>query len=344
MMENRRLAFVLSLISVLIVTGCRKLTKPESDVNYPAAYVINGEGNSISIIQLATSAVVETADFKKGSWPHHIYCNASKDKLVISLTGMDLSGGHAGHGGGENSYLLVVNPADLKTEAFLKTEEMAHNAIFMNNDEEIWLPQMRDDGIIRILDAKSLKEISTIAVGASPLELTKNSANTYAFVANGADHTVSVIDIASKTVIKTISVGMEPVGAWPGSNNKMYVDCELSKAVFEIDGATLEITDTISLSYTPAYVSYNAVTAELWVSDAEAGGVHTYELVSGQWVENNYLATGANTHAIAFNSAFDKAYVTNQGAANVSVIAVNTFTKIMDIPVGQKPNGIVIIE
>jgi YVTN family beta-propeller protein len=36
------------------------------------------------------------------------------------------------------------------------------------------------------------------------------------------------------------------------------------------------------------------------------------------------------------------AYVTNQGANNVSVINAQTHTKIKDIPVGHKPNGAVI--
>lgn len=339
-LKEKTLLVVIVFLTIL-ASSCRKVDILKSPVNFPVAYVINGKSNSISLINLETNKLVESVEFKKGSWPHHIYSNSSKDKLVISLTGMDLSGGHAGHGGSANSFIIVLNATDFNVEGFLKTEVLAHNAIFVNNDSEIWVSQT---GVIKVFDSESLKEIIEIQVGNGPLEITKNSDGNYIFVANGEDNTISVIEISTKTVVKTISVGIEPVGAWPGSNNKMYVDCEVSKQIFEIDGTSLDITDTIQLTFTPAYVNLNSLTGELWVSDAEFGGVHTYELISSQWVENGFLLTGLNAHAIGFNAAGDKAYITNQGAANVSVVDAVALTKIIDINVEKKPNGILIRE
>ncbi|MFN5009489.1 MAG: hypothetical protein ACK5EZ_08965 [Bacteroidota bacterium] len=43
---------------------------------------------------------------------------------------------------------------------------------------------------------------------------------------------------------------------------------------------------------------------------------------------------------MAFNSDGTKAYVTNQGAGNVSVVDVATHTVSQTISVGSKPNGI----
>jgi YVTN family beta-propeller protein len=341
---KEKIFLVVLICSTILVSSCRKVDRLKSDVNFPAAYVINGKSNSISVINLETNEVVESAQFKKGTWPHHIYPNSTKDKFVVSLTGMDLSGGHGGHDMAGNSYLLILEAKDLSVVAFEKTEEMAHNAMFINDGEEIWMPQMKTSGEIKILDGKTPKEEASIQVGSGPLEMTINSGGNYIFVANGEDNTISVIDIATKTVVKTINVGNEPVGAWPGSNNKMYVDREISKQIFEIDAVTLEITDTIQLTFTPAYVNLNALTGELWVSDAEFGSVHTYEIISNQWVENGNLVTGSNAHAIGFNSTGNKAYITNQNAATVSVIDAVTLTKIIDIAVGEKPNGILIIE
>ena len=47
-------------------------------------------------------------------------------------------------------------------------------------------------------------------------------------------------------------------------------------------------------------------------------------------------------HAIAFDEASMKAYVTNQGAESVSVVNAMTHTVSKTITVGKKPNGIVI--
>ena len=338
--KTQKIFFGILIIAPLLV-GCRKVERLKDKVSFSAGYVINGKSNSISIINLETNKLVETSKFKKGSWPHHIYANTNKDKLIVSLTGTDLSGGHGGHGGGDNAYIILLNASDLKVDEFHKTETLAHNALFVNNDAEIWLSQTNE---VKILNGKSLKELSSIQVGNGPLEITKNSGGNLVFVANGEDNTISVINIETKSVVKTIPVGDDPVGAWPGYNNKMYVDCESSKQIFEIDAVSLEVTDTIQLTYTPAYVNLNFLTGELWVSDAEFGGVHTYVLVSNQWIENGFLSTGSNAHAIGFNSGGSKAYVTNQGAATVTIIDVATFTKIIDISVEEKPNGILIIE
>ena len=324
--------------------SCKKVKPLETEIDFPAAYVVNGKSNSISIINIENDEVFAIAEFEKGTWPHHISTNVTKDKLVISLVGIDLSGGHAGHAVASDSYLIVLNASDLKVIAFQKTNEVAHNAIFMNNDTEIWLPQMKKEGVVLKLNAENLKEIGSISVGNGPLEITKDVNGFYAFVCNGEGNSVSIIDASTSEVIKTISVGTEPVGAWPASNNKMYVDCEVSKEIYEIDVATLEITDTIDLNFTPAYVAFNSVTSELWVTDTQNGGVHTYELIANQWVEISFLITGTGAHAITFNATQTKAFITNQSANTVSIVDANTFLKLKDIAVENSPNGILILE
>ncbi len=336
---------VVSVVLLVSVIGCKKIKSLSASVDYPAAYIINGESNTISVINMATNEVAGTATFKKGTWPHHIYATANKGKVVVSLTGMDLSGGHSGgHSMKAKTYLMTLDAKTLSLLTCIKTESSAHNALFVNNDAELWLPQIKSEGIIKVLNSATLKEISSIAVGDTPLEITMNSSKNYAFVANSVSNTISVIDIATKTVVKTIGVGISPVGAWAGSNNKMYVDCETSKQVFEIDATTLTITDTIQLKYTPAYVAFNAKTNQLWVSDTEFGKVRIYNNVNNNWIETTTIPTGDNAHAIAFNNEQTVAYVTNQGAENVSVIDAVALMKIKDIAVGKKPNGIVIIE
>ena len=58
------------------------------------------------------------------------------------------------------------------------------------------------------------------------------------------------------------------------------------------------------------------------------------------WMKHGEFSAGADAHAILFEG--DRAYVTNQGANTVSVFNVLNHTKLKDVPVGNKPNGIVI--
>ncbi|TKI86366.1 hypothetical protein FC701_06155 [Bacillus mycoides] len=56
-----------------------------------------------------------------------------------------------------------------------------------------------------------------ITVGYAPLEVAVSPNGARAYVTNQASHTVSVIDIATNTVIATVPVGVAPTGIATGT-------------------------------------------------------------------------------------------------------------------------------
>ena len=335
-----------------------KSMQPELVIDYPAAYVVNAGGNSLSVIDLATQQVRETISFGAASgghsgsmpdmvmWPHHIYRSPDGTKLSIGVPGMDLSAGHVGGMAGMTGRILVVNAKTGAMTTNQQTPVMNHNAVFSPDGTELWTSQMDRAGKVLVYDAGTMTLKNTIAVGMEPAEVTMSTTvglPQYAFVANGMSNTVSVIDVVSKSVVKTIPVGDDPVGAWPGANGKMYVDNEQSQTVSVIDVTTLTVQETIKLGFTPGYVAYNSIRNELWVSQAGTGNkVVIFERMNNAWMKTGDVTTGLDAHAIAFTKDGLTAYVTNQGAATVSVVDVVKRTKINDIVVGKKPNGIVL--
>jgi YVTN family beta-propeller protein len=181
---------------------------------------------------------------------------------------------------------------------------------------------------------------NTINLGKGLSETTFSSDGMMAFACNTTDGTVSLIDANSKMIHSTITVGTDPVGAWASSNGKMYVDNELSKTISEISVSGMNVTQTISLAFTPAYVAYSTHHSELWVTDATNGRVVYYSLISGVWTLKGSITTGANAHAIAFSANGEIAYITNQNANTVSVIDVINHSVSKTITVGTKPNGL----
>ena len=178
-------------------------------------------------------------------------------------------------------------------------------------------------------------------MGREPAEVTFSSDGLVAFVANGMDNTVSAINPSTKTIVATISVGKNPVGAWTGSDNRMYVDNEDGQTVSIIDVKTLKIVETIALGFMPGYAAFNGEMKELWVTDPMGGKVHYWKQdTNGKFVKSGSFSTANGAHAIAFKGM--TAYVTNQESASVSVVDVMKHEKIKDIKVGEKPNGIVI--
>ena len=327
------------LAAVLFVSSCKK-TETSTDITYPAAYVVNGGSNSLSVIDLSTNEVKRTISLTGVSFPHHISVSPDKSKIAVGVPGMDLSGGHAGMLASMPGTFLVL---DAKTGNTLKTQNlplMNHNAAFSPNGTEIWTAQMDSLGKVLVYDATTYALKNTISVGMMPLEVSFSSDGMMAFVVNNMDNTVTAIDANNKTVMTTLNVGMEPVGAWQGANNKMYVDNETDKSVSIINVGSMSVTGTITLGFTPGMVAYNNTNGTVWVTDGDNGKVSIFEYMTGTWMNTKHITTGTGAHGIVFNSDYSKAYVTNQGAGTVSVIDVASKTKTKDIAVGTKPNGI----
>lgn len=323
-------------------------------IDYPAAYIINGGDNSISVLNLSTNTIDASIQLSDATFPHHIYLSPDKKTLAIGLPGSDLSGGHSsagghshgtsqsGNGHKEMGEILVLDAVTLQERARTKTPSMAHNAVYTTNGKQIWSAKMVKQGQIIIYSNDELRELKHINTGNTPLEVTMSADGSTAFVANSGSNTVEAFDVTSYKSKAIISVGKTPVGAWAASNNKMYVDNEAGKSISEIDVASLKVTATIALNYTPAMAKYNKVYDELWVSNATNGAIHYYKKLNSVWTENGSIDTGADAHALAFSANEKTCYITNQGAATVSILDVINHTKIKDVSVGSKPNGIVL--
>ena len=355
----------LALLPLLSLSACtmhdmssmQATPQPGLNIFYPVAYVVNAESNSVSVIDLGKQQVNATIPLGDASmshsgtmamndmiqWPHHIYLSPDGTKLGVGVPGMDLSAGHTGGMTGMKGRVLVVDAKTGATMANQPTPVMNHNAVFSPDGAEIWTSQMDQSGKVLVYNAATMALKNTIAVGREPAEVTMSANGQYAFVANGMSNTVTVIKVADKSVAKTIPVGDDPVGAWPGADGRMYVDNEKGQSISVIDVATLSVVETVKLGFTPGYAAYHPTRKELWVSQAGTGNkVAIFERMNEGWMKMGEVQTGLDAHAIAFTKDGATAFVTNQGAATVSVVDVAKRTKLKDITVGKKPNGIVL--
>jgi YVTN family beta-propeller protein len=346
------------IISVFGLISCMDMSnvQPEQNINYPAAFIVNGESSTLSVINLNTNEVSTTIQLTDGSststhgaghtatagflaYPHHIYINTTKSQIAIAAPGVDLSAGHTGEthvGTGKIAVLDAIKGVNVK---IFEVPMSNHNAVFSPDGKELWTSQ--SEGKILVYDATNYALKNTIIVGKGSAEVTFSFDGTVAFVANGEDNTVSAINPTSKAILATIPVGKNPVGAWVGADSRMYVDNEDGQTVSIIDVKTLKVVETVVLGFMPGFVAYQADMKEMWVTDPTAGKVHWWTKgTDGTMTRTGSFATGAGSHAIAFNAM--SAYVTNQEAASVSVIDIMQHKVTKTLNVGLKPNGIVI--
>ncbi|MFM9909224.1 MAG: hypothetical protein ACKVOW_07745 [Chitinophagaceae bacterium] len=340
----------IAILAVTIIgfTSCKKksMDAMQKNIDYPAAFIVNGESSTISVIKLSTNTVTDSIDLMTNGgsmimWPHHIYHHqiGGSHHMAIGVPGMDLSAGHTGGMPGMKGSVVIMDAVTGIISKNLEVPLMNHNAVFSMDGSEIWTSQMDMAGKVLVYDAATYALKNTIPVGDEPAEVTFSADGSKAYVCNGMSNTVSVINPSTKAVIATINVGMNPVGAWPSAIGKMFVDNEDGQTISVIDVATNINVATINLGFKPGYAAYNATANELWVSNATNGKVAYYlDMGANTWMKHGEFATGADAHAIAFYGNYG--YVTNQGANTVSLINATTHAKIKDIPVGKKPNGI----
>jgi YVTN family beta-propeller protein len=317
---------------------------PIAPIQYDAVFVVNGGSHSLSVIDASKNEVAATLKLEGVAFPHHVNMSGDGASIAVAIPGMDLSGGHGTEGGMDGmdgmamGTVLRLNAITGETEAGRKLDHPNHNAVFSPDGKEIWTSQMAMEGKVLVLDAMTLATKRSLDVGRMPAEVTFSKGGKYAFVANGMSNSVTVVDAASKAVVKTIPVGEDPVGAWAGSDGMMYVDNEKSMTLTEIDPATLDTVRTYPLGFMPGMAA-TAPNGELWVTDADDGKVVFYAADTG--LKLGELETGAGAHAIVFSGNGNTAYVSNQAAGSVSVVDIASRTVKKDIKVGSKPNGMV---
>lgn len=317
-------------------------TVPIDPITYDALFVVNGTDSSITVIDTTTDEVRGTIELLEVEYPHHIYLSADRATLLVAVPGSDLSGGHGGgghggHGGAPTGAVLALEATTGALRLAQRLPSPNHNAVFAP-DGRVWTSQISSPGRVLLLDPTTLATVDEVTVGDGPAEVTFAESGTHGFVANTDSDSVTILDAATGAVVETLPVGDAPVGAWPGTDGRMYVDNEAGKSISVIDPSTRSIVSTFALGFTPALAAI-APGGELWVTDTDGGKLVFFEAATG--TTRGELATGAGAHAIAFTADGAKAYVSNQAAGTVTAIDVATKRVIKTIAVGSKPNGLV---
>ncbi len=370
-MKKLRLMIATLAGSAIMFTACQKdgtTNSSSNPINFDAAYVVNGESNSISVINLSSNTVDKTIDLPQfqvtsgmgmmgaggmvNMWPHSISISPDKSKLVVTLPGSDFSAGSgmmlssftSGNMMGNSTIQGKILVLDAVTGTILKeitTDGMAFNAVFSPDGKEIWTALMMTSGKVLVFDASSYSLLNTIDVGRMPAEVSFSEDGMKVYVANGMSNSVTVIDAVTKKVLETTTAGNYPVGAWRGMGGMMYVDNEKDQTISMMDGTTNMMTGTIPLGFVPGMVATNTMMGQIWVSDPNGGKVQMWTKTATGYMMGGTVTVGSGASSIAFNQTGTTCYVTNQNDGTVSVVDAATLKEMMKIMVGKKPNGIV---
>lgn len=252
-MKSIKLSIILLLGGVIMFIGCSKdeTSTNNAQVNFDAAYVVNGESNTISIINITTNKVENTIDLTKlqsssgdslmgmgmdNMWPHHIYLSPDKSKLVVAAPGVDFSEGHdmmqaSGATGGTTDAHSQHHGGSTTSDAantVMPGRILVIDAVTGNLLKEIALEEMVHNAIFSP-DGKELWTAQMMPEGK-----------------------IKVFDATSYTLLNTISVGQMPAEVtFSDDGKKAYVANGMSNTVTVVDAVSKKVLETIEVGANP---------------------------------------------------------------------------------------------
>jgi YVTN family beta-propeller protein len=155
-------------------------------------------------------------------------------------------------------------------------------------------------------------------------------------VPNQGSGTVSVVDLATRTVVREIAVGAAPFGlAFSTDGRFAYVGT--TDALSVVDTVALTVTRTIPLGGAPAGMAMAPDGHVLYVT-AASGGVLPVDPATGS--VGAPIPTGAGAYDVEFSADGATAWVVDTGSNDVRPVDVATGRAGTAVTVGAVPDGV----
>ncbi|MGA7909609.1 MAG: beta-propeller fold lactonase family protein, partial [Candidatus Sulfotelmatobacter sp.] len=164
----------------------------------------------------------------------------------------------------------------------------------------------------------------------------------YAYVTNGRSNTVSVIDLRTFELAKTIPVGTEPTGiAANHKKNEVYVVNSGSDNVSVIDAEKNAVVATIGVHSRPYFIDVSEDGKRAYVANSGSANVSVIDLDKRTVIGN--VRVGASPGLARVSPDGATVVVSNRGDNTVSVIDPKLLRVRATLPVCLQPEDIAIV-
>ncbi|HET9384121.1 MAG TPA: Ig-like domain-containing protein [Gemmatimonadales bacterium] len=175
---------------------------------------------------------------------------------------------------------------------------------------------------VQVLSLTSLTVVDSIQVGFTPCGIVLNSAGTRGYVANQGSNSVSIIDLATRTQIGTISLNGSPLPvALSPDDSVLFVATNVNR-LYKIALATNTVVDSLPLPETSHYLLAHPNDTLLYVATRAAGTV-----LEVNWRTMGVTRTfgfGGMTQGMVLAPDRSELYVINETLNKLHIITLST--------------------
>ena len=254
------------------------------------AYIVNQGSETVSVVDLATLAVVATIPvngkpagvaISPGGGKVYVTAPDAHDVAVIDTTlgaviaRFAVGGGPLGIAVHPVSgaiyvadwYSKALHVIDPLTGAVLANLEAGQSpsGIALTSNGARALTADREDNTVSVFDTATNLRIAQIAVGQRPFGVTIDPSGDIAYTANVGSNDVSVIDLAALRVIATVPVGRRPYAVAVSTHN-VFVTDQYGGTVTVFQRDNRAVVATIPACDHPEGINYDWTTGQIYVA------------------------------------------------------------------------------
>ena len=287
-------------------------------------YVQNSNSNSISIVDLATNAILR--NITVDGTPHNIKLSEDQQTLYILTSDRD------------SGTIFMLNTTSNELMDEIPMEVSVQDIAIFNGT--MYASDVRG-GKVLVMNLNGTL-IDEIGVGSRPqyMEVRPDGQVLYVTRLGGP---ISVVDLEQKIVIKEIDSGDMPHRlSFTNGGEVLFVVNAESDTLSVIDSDKHEVIKTIPVGDSPEYVALNPDETLVYVTNMDSS---TVSIVDADKVVNE-IPVGSGPYGIAFSAdGGDLAYVSNTKENNVSVINTASSNVVATISAGGiGPHQMVVIK
>jgi YVTN family beta-propeller protein len=267
-------------------------------------YIGNAKSNSVSVLDLATNAIIK--NITVGKSPHDI--KISDDQQTVYTTDID------------SGTVSIINATSNTLIDQIETgRNRAVHGIAIFNDT-LYVGDVYGGKVLVIKNGQIKNEIK---VGLGPEYIEVSPDGRFLYVAN-LWSPISVVDIAQNKVIKEIDSGATPHGlSFSDDGSRLFIVNMKSNTLSVIDATRHEVIKTLPVGDRPEYVALTPDERFAIVTNLGSDTISIVDAKALQVVKEIPVGSDA-PHGIAFSADGDMAYISNMNSSDISVINMTT--------------------
>jgi YVTN family beta-propeller protein len=193
------------------------------------------------------------------------------------------------------------------------------------------------EATVSLIDLEQGEVVATLPTGEGPHEIGISPDGRFALVTNygtreRGGNSLTLIDIASATVVSTIDLGdyRRPHGVEWLDGEQAAITAEANKALILVDVASRKVTLSIGTDQEVSHmVALDPARGRAYTANIGSGSITVLDL--GKGARESNIATGDGAEGIAVSASGKHIWVTNRAADTITILDAGTLQKAGEI-------------